>query len=138
VQDGKLGNFNHGPFQSDFSVDAANDLSATALSCSNKGSSIQLGANDTTTAVSGELVFTNNFVDLNGVTPHIDDTNISATWGFTLANGQSFHKGWNVGGAGGNPLVLSQVGTQTTVDGVSTFSANLGALQNALGRCNKL
>jgi hypothetical protein len=132
VQDGKIGQFNHGRWSSDFSVGAFSNGSVTALGCSNKGSSLNVSANSGTGGVTGHLVFSNSDLGLNP--QHINDTDVLANFAFSLADGQSVPKSGHLGGPGGNPLVGTDFGTGADVNSFSVFS-NTHADH---GRCNKL
>lgn len=79
--------------------------------------------------VSGELVYTNNYVGLNGNTPLVDLTGVTASWGFTLAGGGVMSKKGSVG-PGGNPIVWGNTG--------STNPPAAPPAGTEYGRCNQL
>lgn len=133
VQDGKIGQLNHGRWSADFSVAAFSDATVQAVSCSNKGSSLTLGTYSETGNVDGTLVFSNSDLGLNP--QHINDSEIAASWGFTLANGLKIRKGGGLNGPGGNPLVSSLYGS---LDAQGLFTALANTTDVDHGRCNKL
>jgi hypothetical protein len=130
VQDGKIGHLNHGRWSSDFGVNGFSTSTVQAVSCSNKGSSLNIGHTASTDGVDGTLVFSNSDLGLNP--QHINDTDVAASWTFSLA-GSQIRKGQHNGvpGPGGNPLVSTATGP--TVGGVTVFGAPTDH-----GRCNKL
>jgi hypothetical protein len=132
VQDGKIGQLNHGRFSADFSVDAFSNATVQAINCSNKGSLLSVGTDSGTGDVSGRLVFSNSDLGLNP--QHINDLEISASFGILLAAGTRIRKGGGVNGPGGNPLVSSQYGRGADVASFLAF-ANTNTDH---GRCNKL
>jgi hypothetical protein len=135
VQDGKIGQINHGRFSATTNVGGFADATVRALTCSNKGSSLSIGTTAGAGSVSGYLVFTNSSFDVSvkrDPTHVNDDSGITASWGFSLSQSQ-VQKGQKDGvqGPGGNPLVSTATGA--TVNGVTTYGAPTDH-----GRCNKL
>jgi hypothetical protein len=79
------------------------------------------------------LVLTNNYVDLNGATPHVSDDAIAASVTFDLAQTSWRKGGGRFDGIGGNPKIGIDFGTLDH----GIFTADPGSHQD-LGRCNKL
>lgn len=133
VQDGKIGaGLNTGPFAEDLEISAFTTLFIQSLSCTSKGSKLNVTSDSGTGDVNGWIVFANN--DLGKNPPHINDDEIAASVGLTLLQGLSnIRRGWGVGGTGGNPLIEVATGT---LDDLGVFSQEGNALQ--LGRCKNL
>jgi hypothetical protein len=144
VQDGKIGQLNHGHWSVDTSTLATSVLSAQALECSNKGSSLTIGTDTNADAVTGRLVFSNSDLGLNP--QHISPTEVTAAWGFNNGLPLSVRKGGGATGAGGNPLVTSEYGTtqhdadgnEVLIDGKPVFTGFSPSTKQDLGRCNKI
>lgn len=136
VQDGKIGQLDHGRFSADTSVGGFADSTVQALTCSNKGSSLSIGTTAGAGSVTGYLVFTNSSFDVSVKRDptHInDDSGIVVSWGFSL-NQSQVRKGQQngVAGPGGNPLVSTAAGA-TDASGATVYGAPTDH-----GRCNKL
>jgi len=133
VQDGKIGHLNHGRWSADFTVAGWSDAVVQAVSCSNKSSSLTIGTDSGTGGADGKLIFSNSDLGLNP--QHINDSDVNASFTFSLINGNRIPKQGNLGGPGGNPLVNANFGTGTDVATFQPFDQNGGT---DLGRCNKL
>jgi hypothetical protein len=131
VQDGKIGQLNHGRWSVDTSALATSTMNVQALECSNKGSHLTISTDTTADAPGGNIVLSNSDLGLNP--QHI--ANVAATFGFALGEGLKVRKGGGVSGVGGNPYISSEFGSYE--DGV--FSAFTGTFNNYGGkRCNKI
>lgn len=131
VQNGKIG-VTQGHFATNFDVAAFSALTVQSISCSNKGSSLSVGSDNGTADVNGKLIFSNSNLGLNP--QHIDSSSVGASWGFNMFAGQHIQKGGNVNGAGGNPLVSTDVGSGDTVGSFVAF----GGTHYDYGRCNQI
>jgi hypothetical protein len=108
VQDGKIGQFNHGRWSVQTTTPGTQTLSLSGLECSNRTSNLSLTSETSANAVSGYLVFTNSWWGLNP--QHIAPSDVAASWPFTNGLPLSVRKGGGATGAGGNPLVTSEAG----------------------------
>lgn len=102
---------------------AAMGLLLTALDCSNKGSSITIGASSDDAGIDAVLLFDNN---INRV---VHRSRAAAEADVSLLGPRTVRKGGNVNAAGGNPLIYGQF--------IDDQGAALGS-EVFLGRCNKL
>jgi hypothetical protein len=137
VQDFGPGHDNgKGPFTNKGDADGYSDIVTKAIECSNRGTSLDLETTSGTDDFDGMLVLTNNFLALNGRTPHINDTDIAAKITLTLAKGPLVRKSPHFDGAGGNPKVTVQTGLLSKTAPFFTADSTPPAVDGV--RCNKL
>jgi len=112
-------------------LNALSKISLAGVTCSGKGSLINVGADSSHGGEKVHILLDNN---INKVV-HEKDASGDAT--FTVVNpSNGVHKGWGAGGAGGNPLVFTQshftnnlTDPPTVTDGAETFHGRCHDLQ---------
>jgi hypothetical protein len=132
VQDGKIGNFNHGKFSVDKEALATSVFSAQAIECSNKGSHISISSDTSADGGQGHLLLTNQYKGEESVLTNKD---IAASWAFGLGGPLQVRKGGGVNGVGGNPYIAVSYGSG---EGDALEAAHVASFTAFGKRCNKL
>jgi len=94
---------------------ALSRISLGGVTCSGKGSLINVGADSTHGGENVHFLFDNN---INKVVHERDATGHAHFVAVNPSNG--IHKGWGAGGAGGNPLVFTKSHIKNTITGAVT------------------